>query len=134
MPESGPLGSAINRPLSAGPEGQAVCGAARVLHRQATIELEPTQPFAFDATFHKPDHFPSPDTAWEPELRWQTMRFQGRLLGLRIEDAAPRVRVGVWADARVSEPFLGVVADELAWRANLRLDLADFERRTRLDR
>ena len=134
MPESGPFGRPRSfRPVSAGPEGRAVGRGARVLRRQATIELEPTQPFAFDATFHKPDHFPSPDTAWEPGVRWQTMRFEGRLLGLRIEDAAPRVRVGVWADARVPEPFLGLMADELAWRANLRLDLADFERRTQRD-
>ncbi len=101
--------------------------------RRATIELEVTQPFAFDATFHKPDHFPSPDTAWEPGVRWQTIRLGGRLLGLRIEDAGKLVRVGVWADAGIPRAFLGALADELLWRANLRLDLADFERLARRD-
>jgi 3-methyladenine DNA glycosylase/8-oxoguanine DNA glycosylase len=105
-----------------------------LLRRRATIELEPSQPFAFDSTFHKPDHFPSQDAAWEPGVRWQAMRFQGRLLGLRIEEAASQVRVGVWADAAVPETFLAALAEELAWRANLRLDLADFERRARRDR
>jgi 3-methyladenine DNA glycosylase/8-oxoguanine DNA glycosylase len=107
---------------------------ARILRRQATLELEPIQPFAFDATFHKPDHFPSQDTAWEPGVRWQTMRFEGRVLGLRIEDATPGVRVGVWADARPPKSFLAALAEELAWRANLRLDLADFQRLARRDR
>jgi 3-methyladenine DNA glycosylase/8-oxoguanine DNA glycosylase len=62
------------------------------------------------------------------------MRFQGRLLGLRIEDAAPQVRVGVWADARLPDPFLDALANELSWRANLRLDLREFDRRARRDR
>jgi 3-methyladenine DNA glycosylase/8-oxoguanine DNA glycosylase len=119
--------------MSFGQEGPAASDRARVLRRQATIELEPTQPFAFDATFHKPDHFPSHDNSWEPGVRWQTMRFRGRLLGLRIEDSAPRVRVGVWAAAHVPEPVLGALAEELGWRANLRLDLADFEQLARRD-
>lgn len=62
------------------------------------------------------------------------MRFEGRLLGLRIEEAGSQVRIGVWTDAGVPEPFLVALAEELAWRANLRLDLADFERRARRDR
>ena len=52
--------------MSASPAGQRVSSAPLAQRRQATIELEPTRPFAFDATFHKPDHFPSQDTAWEP--------------------------------------------------------------------
>jgi 3-methyladenine DNA glycosylase/8-oxoguanine DNA glycosylase len=114
-------------------EGQTTSDRSRVLRRQAAIELEPTQPFAFDATFHKPDHFPSHDNAWEPGVRWQTMRFQGRLLGLRIEDAAPSVRVGIWAGTRLPDRLLGALAEELTWRANLRLDLADFEHLARRD-
>jgi DNA-3-methyladenine glycosylase II len=103
------------------------------LHEVATLDLVPTQPFAFDATFHKPDHFPSQDSAWEPGVRWQTLRLGDQLLGLRIEDAAPCVRAHVWARGRVSGPLLGTVAEELSWRANLHLDLADFERCARRD-
>jgi DNA-3-methyladenine glycosylase II len=103
------------------------------LRRRATIELEPTRPFRFDATFHKPDHFPSNDVAWASGVRWQTMRFEDRLFGLRIEDATPRVRVGVWAEDRIPKTTLAAVADELAWRANLRLDLGEFDALARRD-
>lgn len=103
------------------------------LHEVATLDVVPTQPFAFDPTFHKPDHFPSPDTAWEPGVRWQTLRLGDQSFGLRIEDATPNVRVHVWARGRVSDQLLGTVAEELSWRANLRLDLADFERCARRD-
>jgi 3-methyladenine DNA glycosylase/8-oxoguanine DNA glycosylase len=94
----------------------------------ATLELGPSAPFAFDATFHKPDHFPSPDTAWEPGVRWQTLRLSDHLLGLRIEEAGSRVRVGVWAREPPAGELLGKLADELSWRANLRLDLTPFYR------
>jgi 3-methyladenine DNA glycosylase/8-oxoguanine DNA glycosylase len=103
------------------------------LREVAALELEPTRPFAFDPTFHKPDHFSSPDTAWEPGVRWQTFHFRGRLFGLRIEDAGSRVRLRVWARRRPSDELLSALADELSWRANLRLDLRDFERGMRRD-
>lgn len=103
------------------------------LHEVATLDVVPTQPFAFDATFHKPDHFPSQDTAWEPGVRWQTLRLGDQSFGLRIEDATPNVRIHVWARGRVSGQLLGTMAEELSWRANLRLDLADFEHCARRD-
>jgi 3-methyladenine DNA glycosylase/8-oxoguanine DNA glycosylase len=111
----------------------AVSKDARHLRCRATIELEPTAPFAFDATFHKPDHFPSNDTAWAAGVRWQTMRFEDHLFGLRIEDATPRVRVGVWADDQIPRSTLAAIGDELVWRANLRLDLTGFEQLARGD-
>jgi len=104
------------------------------LRRRATLEIEPTQPFAFDSTFHKPDHFPSQDNHWEPGVRWQTIRYEGRLLGLRIEGAPNLVRATVWAGEALSDSFRDALKRELCWRANLTLDLADFERRARDDR
>jgi 3-methyladenine DNA glycosylase/8-oxoguanine DNA glycosylase len=97
------------------------------------LELAPTAPFAFDATFHKPDHFPSSDNAWEPGVRSQTMRWRGRLLGLRLEDAGsvddPRVLATVWAERQLAPGLLAELANELVYRYNLLLDLGDFERR-----
>jgi hypothetical protein len=57
------------------------------LTRTHILHLEPCAPFCFDATLHRPDHFPSIDNAWSPGVRWQTMRWQGALLGLKIIDA-----------------------------------------------
>jgi DNA-3-methyladenine glycosylase II len=103
------------------------------LREVAVVELEPTQPFAFEPTFHKPDHFPSADTCRQRGTRWQTLRFRGRQLGLRIDDAPPLVRVRIWCDRPLPGAYVDALAAELVWRANLRLDLADFERRFRRD-
>lgn len=119
---------------SADPRPSPEPDAAHPIRRRATIELEPTQPFRFDATFHKPDHFPSQDNAWAPGVRWQTMRFEDRVLGLRIEDASPHVRIGVWADARIPRPLCRAIGEEVTWRANLGLDLAEFDRLASRDR
>lgn len=51
-----------------------------------SLSLYPTAPFHFDATFFKPDHFPSPDNTWQPGVRWQTMRWDGVPLGLKFEN------------------------------------------------
>jgi 3-methyladenine DNA glycosylase/8-oxoguanine DNA glycosylase len=61
------------------------------------------------------------------------MRFEDRLFGLRIEDAAPHVRVGVWAEDRIGGSTLAALGDELVWRANLRLDLGEFDALARRD-
>jgi 3-methyladenine DNA glycosylase/8-oxoguanine DNA glycosylase len=91
-------------------------------------------PLAFDATFFKPDHFPAPDSAWQPGLRRQAMRWGGRALGLcyrPVEMAgegkgAPRVAVQVWAAAPLAAGELAALAGELIYRHNLSLDLAPF--------
>ena len=58
----------------------------QILNHKYEREIVPTAPFNFDATFHKPDHFPSADNDWQPGQRWQTMLWQGQPLGLIFSD------------------------------------------------
>jgi 3-methyladenine DNA glycosylase/8-oxoguanine DNA glycosylase len=96
------------------------------------LELTPTAPFDFDATFHKPDHFTSGDNAWQPGVRWQTWQWQGEALGLKFENRgereSPRLQVSGWAAGRPAEGFIQSLAAEVSYRYNLRLDLSDFYR------
>lgn len=95
-----------------------------------TAHVIPTAPFHFDATFHKPDHFTSGDNAWQPGARWQTMRWQGTPLGLKISNAgsvdAPDVLIEVWAETCPDDALLTLILDELRYRFNLDLNLAPF--------
>ncbi len=103
------------------------------LYLQNAIEITPPAPFNFDATLHKPDHFPTPDNAWEPGARWQTMRWQGRPLGLKFAAAgsvdAPRVCLSIWAAEPLDQAFLDGLLAEITYRYGFDLDLADFNRR-----
>ena len=71
------------------------------LERTMTVELIPAAPFNFDPTMHKPDHFPAPDNAWEPGVRWQTMLWRGVPLGLKFENLGsvdrPGVALSIWS-------------------------------------
>jgi hypothetical protein len=97
------------------------------------IELPPVAPFHFDATLHKPDHFPSADNDWQPGVRWQTILWQGVPLGLVLEERGtveqPRVGLSVWAAQPLDPPFLESLVAELTYRLNLRLDLRGFYHR-----
>lgn len=104
------------------------------LLQKTSFSLVPTVPFHFDLTFHKPDHFPSNDTAWEPGKRWQTMLWQGVWLGLLFENDGgieqPEVIVHVFSQESLSPAFLHDLKRELTWRYNLDLDLASFYHNT----
>jgi 3-methyladenine DNA glycosylase/8-oxoguanine DNA glycosylase len=97
---------------------------------QHSVELTPPPPFLFDATFHKPDHFPSADTAWEPGARRQTMRWRGLRLGLVFRNRgavdAPCLSLDVWAEAPLTQAALAALVAEIRYRYNLDLDLASF--------
>lgn len=110
---------------------------AILLKTRQVVELLPRAPFHFNATLHKPDHFPSADNAWEPGIRWQTMRWHRRPLGLKFEDCGtvsrPRVRLGVWSKSGLAAAELNSLTQEIGYRYNLALDLADFNRRFQAD-
>jgi 3-methyladenine DNA glycosylase/8-oxoguanine DNA glycosylase len=97
------------------------------------IELFPKAPFHFDATLHKPDHFPSADNLWEPGIRWQTMRWQNTSLGLKFENQGtveqPKIALSVWSENKLDSQFLKRLADEITYRCNLQLDLTEFTRK-----
>jgi len=106
---------------------------ATILRAKQSIELVPTAPFNFDATLHKPDHFPAADTQWETGTRWQTMLWQGKPLGLRFENqgtvARPRIALSIWSARQLGSYFLSQLTDEIIYRYNLQLDLTEFYRR-----
>ena len=104
----------------------------------ATVRVAPTAPFHFDGTLFKPDNFPSPDTAWEPGTRWQTMLWEGNALGLVIanegEPDHPALRVGVYATGPLDDEAVDSLVAELRYRLNLDFDLDDFYSRFSRDR
>ncbi len=108
----------------------------RVTHKRV-IEIEPSAPFNFDTTFHKPGHFPTSDNAWQPGIRWQTMRWQGERLGLRFENRGtttkPCVHLSVWSQEKLKRAFVDGLVAEIVYRYNLQLDLTEFNRRFRDD-
>lgn len=110
------------------------------LELQKIVKVEPTKPFAFDPTFHKPDHFTSGDNYWEPGARWQTLNLlsyakaaagkQGKCLGIKFSNKGtadnPLVEIKIYAKDKLLENFVNLLVEEIKYRYNLNLDLADF--------
>lgn len=101
------------------------------------VDLFPKAPFHFDATLFKPDHFPSADNCWQPGTRWQTTLWEGRPLGLRLQDHGtvdePRIALSIWSSDELSPESLDGLIAELSYRYHLQYDLAEFNERFRDD-
>ncbi len=107
------------------------------LARRLVFTLRPTPPFNFDATVHKPSHFPAASEQYEPGRYWQSMLLDGRPVGLRLEDAGdvdrPVLEVAAYASEAIP-PHLGTwLASELRWRFDLDADLRPFQRQCGAD-
>lgn len=102
------------------------------------IEIKPTSPFAFDPTFHKPDHFTSGDNYWEPGIRWQTWNWQGVCLGLKFENKGsvgdPKIAVSIYSQKSLTKEFIDSLIEEVKYSYNLNLDLTDFYRKFKEDK
>lgn len=100
------------------------------LNNKVIIEIIPTTPFDFDSTFYKPAHFPTSDTKWEKDKRWQTMLWKDKKLGLIFKNngsvSKPKIIVEVYFETNLSPEFIEELKEELIWRYNLDLDLKEF--------
>jgi 3-methyladenine DNA glycosylase/8-oxoguanine DNA glycosylase len=109
----------------------------KVLKAKHVVQLFPQAPFNFDATMHKPDHFPSADNEWQPGVRWQTMLWQNERLGLKFENRGttdqPRLALSIFAEDELGQDFLKGLIDEITYRCSLQLDLTEFNQRFKDD-
>ncbi len=108
------------------------------LKKVHSIELLPTAPFNFDATFHKPDHFTSGDNEWEKGIRWQTWYWEGKYLGLKFVNkgtiSKPKIQVDIFFTNKLDKEYLKSLSDEIEYRFNLRLKLDGFYKQFKSDK
>jgi 3-methyladenine DNA glycosylase/8-oxoguanine DNA glycosylase len=101
-----------------------------MLSTSYTLELQPSAPFHFDGTLHKPSHFPSGDIVWQPGTLWTTRRVANESLGLKLENAgtvdAPRIRLTIFAGRSLTACEVAAVSDAVAYDFDLYADLAPF--------
>lgn len=107
------------------------------LKKVKTVKLTPITPFHFDATVHKPEHFPSADNDWQPGIRWKTMFWQGKKLGLKFEDKGttnkPKILLHVWSNTNLADDFIKSLKEEIKYRFCLNVDLSEFTKKFKSD-
>jgi len=100
------------------------------LNKFTEIEIIPSTPFNFDATFYKPDHFTTDDHKFEKGIRWQTATWKDKKLGLKYQNSGtidkPKLKVGIYSSLILSKEFIESLKTEIIYRYNLNLELSDF--------
>ena len=100
------------------------------LKLQKTVEVRPPRPFAFDPTFHKPDHFTAGDNLWQPGIRWQTWNWQSKPLGIKFSNKGtvdkPLVEIKIYSKDKINKQFIDSLIKEIEYRYNFDLELKDF--------
>ena len=92
------------------------------LNKKFSVTLEPIPLYNFDATIHKPSHFPSSDNEWEKGKYWITMIWKGKYLGLKLENKGtiikPKIKLIIYSEKPLLKEFKGsfkiVILCELA--------------------
>lgn len=108
------------------------------LDKKFSVILKPISPYNFDATIHKPSHFPSSDNEWEKGKYWITMIWKGKYLGLKLENKGtttkPKIKLAVYSKRPLSEEFKKNLIPEIDWRFNLKQDISEFDDKFKKDK
>jgi len=107
-------------------------------NKKFSVALKPVAPYNFDATVHKPSHFPSSDNEWETGKYWITMVWQGKYLGLKLENKGtinkPKIKLTVYSQKPLTKEFKQSLVSEIEWRFNLKSDISEFTKKFKKDK
>lgn len=108
------------------------------LNKKFLTILKPIPPYNFDATTHKPSHFPSSDNEWKKGKYWITMIWEERYLGLKLENKGtvvkPKIKLTVYSPKTLSKEFKQSLVPEIEWRFNLKSDISEFDKKLKKDK
>lgn len=100
------------------------------LNEKVSLKINPKAPFNFDATLHKPSHFPSSDCFWAKGKYWITMLWRDKYLGLKLEDKGtidkPKIKLNIYSKELLSKQYKDNFIPEIKWRFNLKSDISEF--------
>ncbi len=100
--------------------------------------LFPISPFNFNATMHKPSHFPDQLTIYEKDKFWQTIRLNNEIFGIKMENFGnthkPKIKITIFSKSKLTENQIDSVKKELSWRYDLNTNLLDFNQEFKSDK
>ncbi len=108
------------------------------LSAKFTLEVKPKVPFNFDATVHKPSHFPAPVEDYREGVLWRTMRIGDKVLGLKMVNRgsvdAPQVSLTFYSEKPLLKKEQNDLIDEVGWRYDFDGDLSEFSKKFSRDK
>ncbi len=108
------------------------------LNKKFSVLLKPTPPYNFNATIHKPSHFPSSDNVWGKDNYWITMFWKDDFLGLKLENkgttANPKIRLNIYSQRLIKPEIEKELIPEIEWRFNTKSDISEFSKKFKNDK
>jgi 3-methyladenine DNA glycosylase/8-oxoguanine DNA glycosylase len=102
------------------------------MNAEFTVKAKPKAPFNFDATVHKPSHFPAPVEDYQEGVLWRTLRIGGKTLGLKMKNRgsvdAPLVSLTFYSEKELSKKEQRELVTEVRWRYDFDGDLSEFSK------
>ena len=115
-----------------------IMGELLVLNKEDTTYLFPKSPFNFDATLHKPSHFPDQLTIYEEGKFWQTIRIKKDIFGIRLENVGeiekPKIKITIFSNSECSKEQIEIIKNELVWRYDLDANISEFTQKFKKDK
>jgi 3-methyladenine DNA glycosylase/8-oxoguanine DNA glycosylase len=100
------------------------------LSLQAEIYLNPSIPFNFEGTFHKPSHFESNDVLYIKDTFWQSMRFKKNAYGLKFinfgKSYSPKLKLEIYSQKIIPDAIQSEIINEVEFRYDLNADMQSF--------
>lgn len=107
------------------------------LDAKFTVRIKPKSPYNFDATVHKPSHFPAPVEEYETGTLWRALRMSGRVLGLKMKSLgsvdSPLVSITFYSKNLLPRTVQSDLVKEIRWRYDFDSDLSEFTQESSRD-
>jgi len=108
------------------------------LNTKLSVEVKPKAPFNFDATVHKPSHFPAPVEDYTKGVYRRTMRLGDKVLGLKMRNRGsvddPLVSLTFYSAKPLSKMDQDKLMNEVRWRYDFDGDLSEFSEKFKRDK
>lgn len=92
--------------------------------------IYPRLPFHFDATVHKPSHFPSSDNYYKKGEFCFTTYFLNQPIGIKMLKSGsienPRVNISIYTENVLDKSNIDEIISEIVWRFDMDANLNDF--------
>jgi len=100
--------------------------------------IYPKSPYNFEATIHKPSHFPSKLDNYEKGKYWFALKIGNKVYGIKIENKGrimkPKIKITIFSNFKLSKEELKKAIDEIIFRFEFDKDISGFYKKFSKDK
>lgn len=103
------------------------------LKKKESLLLTAKSPYNFDATIHKPAHYPTKLDVYETGKYWFVLKLKNKIYGIKIENKGninkPKIKLNIFSNKSLSSKELKEITNELNFRFEFNRDISEFSKK-----